>query len=195
MRRIGSHRQSTARRVLRTMLLCGVVSIAFSTVVARAAVPLTVISNDPYTNATSYHQTEVEPDTLAVGSTLVSAFQAGRSSNGGASNIGWATTTNGGSTWTKGFLPGTTAYSTPAGPYAAVTDSAVAFDPKHGVWLIVSNALDSSNTGIAVIVNRSTNGALTWSNPVTVQASSTQDMDKTWIVCDTHSGSPYYGNC
>jgi hypothetical protein len=31
---------------------------------AGAAVPLTRVSNDPYTNAASQHRTEVEPDTF-----------------------------------------------------------------------------------------------------------------------------------
>ena len=39
-----------------------------------AAVPLTRVSTDPYTNAASQHQTEVEPDTFSFGSTIISAF-------------------------------------------------------------------------------------------------------------------------
>src|SRR5581483_5683887 len=42
---------------------------------AAANVPLTQISADPFANSTSQHATEVEPDTFAHGSTLVSAFQ------------------------------------------------------------------------------------------------------------------------
>ncbi|HEX9131081.1 MAG TPA: hypothetical protein VF844_02190, partial [Ktedonobacteraceae bacterium] len=38
-----------------------------------AAVPIVQISSDPYTNTSSQHQTEVEPDTFSFGSTLVSA--------------------------------------------------------------------------------------------------------------------------
>src|SRR5437879_13054882 len=36
-----------------------------------ATVPLTKLSSDPYTNSTSQHATEVEPDTFAFGSTSV----------------------------------------------------------------------------------------------------------------------------
>jgi len=76
-------------------------------------VPLTRVSTDPYTNAASQHQTEVEPDTFSFGSTaptstIVSAFQVGRVFGGGAANIGWARSGNSGATWTNGFLPGTT---------------------------------------------------------------------------------------
>ena len=38
---------------------------------AGANVPLTRVSADPFTNATSQHATEVEPDTFAFGSTVV----------------------------------------------------------------------------------------------------------------------------
>ena len=88
---------------------------------ASAAVPLTKISSDPYTNPSSQHKTQVEPDTFASGSTIVSAFQSGRFFDGGASNIGWATSTNGGSSWQNGFLPGITKYEG-NGPYDRVSD-------------------------------------------------------------------------
>jgi hypothetical protein len=78
------------------------------TAVPALAVALTMVSQDPYTNAASQHQTEVEPDTFAFGNTIVSAFQVGRVFGGGAANIGWATSTNGGQSWTNGFLPATT---------------------------------------------------------------------------------------
>src|SRR2546430_17089442 len=59
------------------------------TILAFAQVTLLQLSSDPYTNPTSQHKTEVEPDTFAAGSTIVSAFQVGRFFNGGASNIGF----------------------------------------------------------------------------------------------------------
>ena len=70
--------------------------------------PLTKIIDDPFTNADSQHQTAVEPDTFAFGSTIVAASQVGRFFDGGASGIGFATSTNGGATWTPGSLPGIT---------------------------------------------------------------------------------------
>ena len=42
--------------------------------------------------------------------------------------ICFATSTNGGASWTHGFLPGTTTVATPAGPYARITDPSVGFD-------------------------------------------------------------------
>src|SRR5205823_3552134 len=102
--------------------LLAIVSLALVLLVAAAAaaVSLLEISTDPYTNSTSQHATEVEPDTFAAGSTVVAVFQSGRFFDGGASNVGWATSTDSGATWTHGFLPGTTTYA--GGPYDRVSD-------------------------------------------------------------------------
>jgi hypothetical protein len=153
---------------------------------------LTRISSDPFTVGPGQHATEVEPHLLANGSMLVAAFQAGRIIPGGATDIGWATSTDGGSTWTHGFLPGLTT-GEGSGPYDAASDPAVAYDPKHGVWMIASLPLSNSSQTPAVVVSRSTDG-VTWLNPVSVDASA-DSSDKNWIVCDGWPGSPYYGNC
>src|SRR5260221_7909349 len=93
------------------VLLAAALAAAFATAPpALAAQPgVTQVSADPYTPATAptgEHATEVEPDTFAFGSTLVSAFQTGRVFNGGATDIGWATSSHGGVSWTHRFLPG-----------------------------------------------------------------------------------------
>ena len=77
------------RFVSRAGVVGGAIGLVLSTAgAALAAVPMTIISTDPYTNATSYHQTEVEPDSYSFGSTIVDTFQVGRFSNGGSSNLG-----------------------------------------------------------------------------------------------------------
>src|SRR5438128_1397208 len=106
-----------------------------STLIAFAAEQLVQISSDPFTNKTSNHKTEVEPDTFAFGNTIVSTFQVGRFFNGGASDIGFATSTDGGETFTHGFLPGITVFKG-NGKYNRASDASVAFDAKHKVWLI-----------------------------------------------------------
>jgi hypothetical protein len=173
-----------------------------STIFAFANVALTRLSTDPYTNSTSQHKTEVEPDTYSFGTTIVSAFQVGRFNNGGASNIGFATSINRGSTWTNGFLPGTTTFATPPGTFDRLSDPSVAYDPKANVWLISYLGLVGSNPNVApaapaVLVSRSTDGGLTWlTTPVQVNsAGGTQNQDKNWTVCDVTSTSPHYGNC
>lgn len=95
--------------------------------VIAAPVPLVHLSSDPYVNKSSQHKTEVEPDTYAFGSTIVTAFQAGRFyAGGGSSNIGWATSTDKGATWKNGFLSGITAYA--GGTYKRASDPAVTYD-------------------------------------------------------------------
>jgi hypothetical protein len=180
------------------MLPVVLITLAFVTCSSSPKIPenpiganLTQVSSDPYTIGPGQHATEVEPDMLANGSTLVAAFQTGRIAPGGATDIGWATSTDSGTTWTHGFLPGlTTGEGT--GPYDAASDPAVAYDAKHGVWMIAS--LPIAAQAPAVVVSRSTDGGLTWQNPVSVDASAI-NSDKNWIVCDSWPASPHYGNC
>jgi hypothetical protein len=159
-------------------------------------VDLTVLSVDPYTNGDSYHRTEVEADTYSYGSTIVGTYQVGRTSDGGASNNGWATSTDSGVTWTDGFLPGITEHADPPGPYDRASDPAVAYDAAHDVWLINSLAVQCCARGVAVLVSRSTNGGITWGPPIVVdEASPSQFFDKNWIACDNWPQSPFYGRC
>jgi hypothetical protein len=160
---------------------------------AHAQVTLTEISSDPFTVGPGQHATEVEPHILANGTTLVSAFQTGRISPGGATAIGWATSTNGGTTWTHGFLPGLTT-GNGGGPFNAASDPAVAYDARHGVWMIASLPILNSGTTTAVVVNRSTDGGLTWGNPVDI-GPAVNSSDKNWIACDSTLTSPFFGNC
>jgi BNR repeat-like domain len=165
---------------------------------AKAAT--TMVSSDPFTQATckasttTNHQTEVEPDTFANGSTIVSAFQVGRIYDGGACAIGFATSTNNGASWTSGLLPGITKYAG-AGPNDRATDASVAYDARHNVWLVSSLTLLEAGGvhGNAVVTSRSTDGGLTWGTPFTTATGG--DLDKNWIACDNTSTSPFYGRC
>jgi len=171
-------------------------SSSFTTTVTPPGNPvganLTQVSSDPFTVAPGQHATEVEPHMLANGNTLVAAFQTGRIAPGGATDIGWATSTNGGTTWTHGFLPGLTT-GEGSGPYDAASDPAVAYDAKHGVWMIASLPISDTSQTPAVVVSRSNDG-MTWQNPVSADPTSSSS-DKNWIVCDSWVSSPYYGNC
>ena len=153
---------------------------------------LTQVSSDPYTIAPGQHATEVEPHMVANGNTLVAAFQTGRISAGGATDIGWATSTNGGTVWSHGFLPGLTK-GEGTGLYDAASDPVVAYDAKHAVWMIASLPLSNTSQTPAVVVSRSTDG-LTWGNPIGVDPTAASS-DKNWIVCDSWASSPHYGNC
>ena len=167
-----------------------------TTILAFASVTLLQLSSDPFTNSASQHRTEVEPDTFAAGSSLVSVFQVGRIFGGGAADIGFATSTDGGKSFTSGFLPDTTTAATPPGIYAAVSDASVAFDARHGVWLTsyLGISPNGNTSEVDVLVSRSTDGGLTWSKPVVVNNSG-HFNDKNWTVCDDTASSPFYGHC
>jgi hypothetical protein len=178
---------------LRRLAVVGVpaaTALVLATPIASANVPITQVSSDPYTDAQAQHQTQVGPDTFQFGSTIVAAFQSGRVSAGGASNIGFATSTDGGGTWQRGFLPGITANGSPAGSYGQVSSPSVAFDAQDNVWLISSLGLRGNASD--VLTSRSTDGGLTWGNPI---VTATGSLDKPWIVCDNIAASAFYGNC
>jgi hypothetical protein len=169
---------------------------------ASANVPLTRVSADPFTNPSSQHATEVEPDTFASGSTVLATFQVGRFFNGGASDIGWARSGDGGATWgPPGFLPGLTfnagPFSHPDNPFERVSDPSVAFDKRHTTWLISSIPLFPTLSVPTVFVSRSTDDGVTFGDPVTIPppANKKIDLDKNWTVCDNTPDSPFYGNC
>src|SRR5258707_13252831 len=186
-------------------LLALIATVAFGGGIAHAA-SSTDISTDPFTQATcaasstTNHHTEVEPDTFSFGSTIVAAYQVGRVFDGGACAIGFATSTNNGSTWTTGLLPDITKWtvSQGTGPYARATDAAVAYDAKHNTWMISPLALTETGgvKGVAVGTSLSTDSGFTWGAPVvTASVTGNQSFDKNWIVCDITASSPHYGNC
>ncbi len=169
-------------------ILSAVIVCLVLTTTAPAQVALTQLSEDTFTNQSSQHETEVEPGAFTYGSTIVTAFQVARISDGGGADIGFATSTDGGAHWTNGFLPGITIFQG-NGTYQAASDAAVAYDALHGVWL-VSTLPIGNNTAVAV--SRSSDG-INWSNPNFVTKSG--DPDKNWIVCDNTATSKFYGHC
>ncbi|GAB4215741.1 MAG: sialidase family protein [Roseiflexaceae bacterium] len=165
-------------------------ALSFLIVFIVPSPPLLQISSDPYSGG-GQHPTQVEPDTFGFGSTVVAAFQVGRYTTGGASNIGWATTQDGGATWTHGELPGITAVA--GGPYARGSDPVVAYSARDNVWLITTLALGASND---LVISRSTDGGLTWGEPILAAAGNELTIyDKQWLVCDNTASSPFYGRC
>lgn len=152
------------------------------------------ISTDPFTNPSSQHATQVEPSAYAVGGTIVAAFQSGRFFTAGSSDIGFATSHDGGTTWAHGFLGGTTPYASPGGPFDSVSDPVVAYDAAHAVWLIGSLPIVFSSAATpAALVSRSSDG-LNWSLPVAVAPGQAAN-DKDWLACDNNVSSPFFGHC
>lgn len=172
--------------------------ILFCATSLYAQFTLQKISVDRLTNTDSVHKTEVEPDTFAWGSTIVSAFHVARrpgSIGWGSGDVGFATSTDAGSTWTFGYLPALTV-NYKGGTYGAAADPSVAYDARHGVWMISTLplvGLNGSSSKIGDVAVSLSKDGLRWSKPVLID--STHLDDKNWTVCDNTSTSPYYGNC
>src|SRR6202790_3795750 len=183
-----SLKSHTGRKMSALYLSFFVFAIAFAIVAsAHAQSTLVKLSTDTFHDSDAQHRTEVEPDTFAWGSTIVTAFQVARIFGGGGADVGFATSTNAGKTGPTGDLPGITIYQ--GGTNSAASDAAVAYDALHNVWLISTLPI-GNNTSVAV--SRSTDG-ITWSNPIAVTGSSS--ADKNWIVCDNKAPSPFYDPC
>jgi hypothetical protein len=146
---------------------------------------------------TSYPGTQVEPR-LAVDPTnakhLVGVFQQDRWNNGGAFGIVAAVTFDGGKTWTDSVLPGLSRCS--GGPYDRASDPWVSIGANGTVYVSSMGFDGNETTGItesALLVNRSTDGGLTWTQPVTlVQSSGGVVNDKESITADPHNPNLVY---
>ena len=97
------------------VLACTALTLSAAAAAPDAGPAVVQVSADPYTNAAAQHATEVEPDTVAAGHTVMSVFQVGRWDNGCSDDIGWAFSTDAGRNWQHGYLPGLTKSSQPPG--------------------------------------------------------------------------------
>ncbi|HEX6487258.1 MAG TPA: sialidase family protein [Candidatus Dormibacteraeota bacterium] len=144
--------------------------------------------------------TQIEPS-IAVNpanpNNAVVGFQEGRVAGAGDETNGYATTFDGGSTWTYGEVPGLT-YNVGGGPWDRASDAVVAFGPDNTVYYNSLVFDDSSMMGLcsSMAVNVSHDGGAHWSAPAFVQLG-TNDCtggtnDKNWIVVDLGQGSGHH---
>src|ERR1051325_644612 len=180
-------------------------------VLAAAAIPgsghaatspikdLQVISQDTVQGlGLSEDDTQVEPS-LAQDPNhpdhLVSAFQEGRYPDGASAAAGFATSHDGGVTWTTGELPNLTTVT--GGDFDRAGDQVAAFGPD-GAAYAVSTQFDGQfvpDRRSAIGVLRSDDGGLTWNDPV--QIAEDDDLhffnDNPNMAVDTYPTSPHYG--
>lgn len=121
--------------------------------------------------------------------------QQGRLGTGGARDIGYATSQDGGRTWIAGQLPGPTLAV--GGVFQQAADPVVAIGPDGSVYA-QSIAWDYDDlhrfSRSAISVQRSDDGGLTFGSPVLVQDDGPMVFnDKNWITVDTFPSSPHYG--
>ena len=190
-RRIGAAAATAALLALSVTALGGPAHAATPAASATpAATGLVQVSSDPYTDSQAQHATEVEPDTFAFGTTVVSAFQVGRVFGGGASNIGWARSTDGGAHLDP-RLPARHHRATPAALRPGQRRRRSPTTPSTGLADLLLGILPSGNVDVAV--SRSTDGAHL-GQPGDRAPRGTFD-DKNWTVCDNHTASAFYGHC
>jgi hypothetical protein len=191
------------RRLCRAVVLLTVATVVHTnwvTPVQAAQIgPLVQVSSDPFTTPGFQHRTEVEPDILAEGRTIVAAFQVGRADEGGSVGIGLATSANGGGTWSAMVLGGATIPT--GGTYGRASDPSVAYDAGTRTWLVGYLGVTVTGrfqepTRSAIQVARSVGGTDSFGEPITIaRAPRGLFYDKPWIVCDGHRESPFFGRC
>jgi BNR/Asp-box repeat protein len=137
--------------------------------------------------------TQIEPD-IAVSpvdpNVVVATFQQGRFPDGGSVDPGFATSTDGGRTWSTGNLPGLT--TSVGGRFDRASDPAVTFGPD-GAAYITTLPFDAADCFNGIFVSRSDDGGLTWNDPVLAQADCASFDDKNWIAADAFAASPFTG--
>jgi hypothetical protein len=115
-----------------------------------------------------------------------------RFATGGAVDIFYAWTHDGGAHWHQSRLPGLT--TAVGGKYPRASDPVVAFGSDGSVY-VSSLVVNIFNCDSGVAVSRSTDGGATFANPVFAQQSTSCGVsdDKNWLVTDTQPNSPFFG--
>ena len=137
---------------------------------AGFAVPANKVLQDPFADGLGYHGSAEEPSILAARnpstavhpgsnpnkSTIIATEQVGRVYDGGASDIGYEVSVNGGDTWKNGELPITIQggqANTCGGPVNRASDTVTAYNEKYDQWLISTLGLSNGANVPAVYIN------------------------------------------
>lgn len=151
-------------------------------------------------SGTNFPDSEVEPwvDVNPTNSSnIVGAWQQDRWSNGGARGLVAGVSSDGGATWQTVVIPKVTLCSggtaANGGDFQRATDPWVSFAPNGHIYQ-VSLLFDDTSPKNALLVSKSTNGGLTWSDPVTVIRDTSPRFfnDKQAITADPTSSNFVY---
>jgi hypothetical protein len=123
---------------------------------------------------------------------LVGMWQEERWSTGGARNLVFGTSFDGGDTWANIALQGVGIVA--GGEFQRVTDPWVDFGPGNRVYG-TSLAFDDTGADNAIFVHTSTDGGLTWGPPVQVVKDTQLAFfnDRQSLTVDDFPASPFYG--
>lgn len=115
--------------------------------------------------------------------------------------IGVRVSFDGGASWTDATLPTLPEWGDMVGTggqdaSAGMTDPAVVFDLQGKAAFMVGEPIKYQPNGqidtIGMYIYKSTDGGLTWGAPTPLHVGDVSD-DKSWIACDNHPDSPFYG--
>lgn len=164
--------------------------------------PLTLVSVPPNPfagctagatgSSTLYPNAEVEPWVDANptnANNLIAVWQQDRWSDGGAHGLATGVSHDGGATWQPAAQPhfSLCAGGTPqnGGNYERASDPWVSIGPD-GVAYQISLSFDATTARNAVLTSHSTDGGVTWSEPITIKADS-GDRDASYAFNDKES--------
>jgi BNR repeat-like domain len=122
---------------------------------------------------------------------VVGIYQQDRWSNGGARGLVASVSTNGGTSWMQVVIPKVSLCS--GGPYDRASDPWVTFSPNGHVYAMSLSASADLRRS-AMLVNKSTDGGLTWSDPITLidETSDFNFNDKNSMTADPNDSDFVY---
>jgi hypothetical protein len=171
---------------------------------ATAAGPLHLLRDGMAGKDTVTAPAPVQPDTTIEPSIAVdpadpmhavAGYQMGRVDAGGDATNGFATTFNGGKTWTYGKVPGLTHVD--GGPWDRASDAVIAFGPKHLVYYSSLVFMNSAPGNAAIVNSTSHDGGKHWDAYTVVNDDKSNpalegNNDKNWVVVDNGTGSGHH---
>jgi hypothetical protein len=132
----------------------------------------------------------------------VAAFHAGRDATGSAADIGYATTIDGGVTWTSDNLPHLTSIVDPNQTLNHASDPVVAWGPNNIVYVnsLVTTEQGGNPTVAGLAISTSKDGGLTWEAPVILHYDNPSYLmethapydDKNWVTVDMGTGAGHH---
>ncbi len=125
-------------------------------------------------------------------SNIVGGVNDYRTAGNGDVNCGYASSTDGGLTWSAGIIRGITRGNGGPFNYDAAGDPAVYFD-SEGTAHFVCLGFDRDLGRSALLHGSSTDGGMTWNTPVAIVQSNTSNdfHDKEMLTVDLSATSPY----
>jgi hypothetical protein len=141
-----------------------------------------------YPNAEPEPRADVNPTDAT---NIVAEYQQDRWDDGGARGLVDSWSKDGGATWHRVVVPGTSKCS--GGNYDRASDPWVSFAPNGDLYAI-SLSFDVFDTHNAIIVNKSASpsGGATWGPPVEITADDTNGLDKESITADPFDSNYVY---